>query len=110
MSGGQGHGAAVNTDSALAALSPTRSLRQALDALWDNMPGDMLTETIATAFVEIDRQLREAAQADLQRSGLSREFLIVSPINPMNPPGPEDMARVADALRTLDHLGLIITL
>jgi hypothetical protein len=109
VSGEQRHGAAVDTDSVLAALNTTRPLRHALDVLWDNMPGDMLTDAIRAAFFEIDEQLREAALADLRRYGLSREYLIVSPINPMDPPGPEDMERVTAAVRTLDDLGLIIT-
>jgi hypothetical protein len=36
--------------------------------------------------------------------------LVISPINPMNPPGPQDMEKIAAALRTLDDLGLIMTL
>jgi hypothetical protein len=110
VSGGQGHGAAVDTDGVLAALNTTRPLRHALDVLWDNMPGDMLSDAIRAAFFEIDEQLRKAALADLRRYGLSRDYLIISPINPMKPPGPEDMEKVAAALCALDDLGLIITL
>ena len=109
MSGEQRPGVAVDTDSVLAALNPTCPLRHALDVLWNNMPGDTLTDAIRAAFFEIDEQLRKAALADLRRSGFSRDYLIISPVNPMNPPCPEDMERVAAALSILDGLGLIIT-
>jgi hypothetical protein len=58
------------------------------------MPGEMLTDAVfRSALFEIDERLRKAALADLRRHGLSRDYVIVSPINPMNPPGPEEMER-----------------
>lgn len=110
MTSVRGHGVEVETDSLLAALEPTRLLRHALDVLWENLPTGLQTSTIRAALYEIDERLREATLADLRRGVFSRDYFVVSPINPMNPPSPEDMEKVAAALRTLDDLGLIITL
>lgn len=103
-----GHGVEVEVDSVLAALAPTRALRQALDVLWGSLPVSAATDVIRAAFDAIDAYLRATELNDLRRYGLSRDYFIVSPINPMNPPAPEDMKRVAVALRVLDDLGLII--
>ena len=46
----------------------------------------------------------------MRRGVLARDYFILSPINPMNPPSPEDMEKATAAFRTLDDLGLIITL
>ena len=61
----------------------------------------------------IDEHIRKAELKDLRQGVLARDYFIISPINPMNPmnpPSPEDMERMAAAMRTLDDLGLIITL
>lgn len=108
MTGERGHGVAVETDDLLAALELTRILQLALDVLWGNMPGGLATESVRGAFCEIDERLRKATLANLRRGVLPRDYLIVSPINPMNPPDREDMEKVTAALRTLDQLGLII--
>lgn len=108
MTGQQGHGVEVETDTLRAALEPTRVLRHSLDVLWSHLPADMETDTIRAAFGEIDEKIREATRADLRRGVLARDYFIISPVNPMNPPGPEDMEKIAAALRTLDDLGLII--
>ena len=106
----QRHGVEVETDSILAALAPTHALRRALDVLWGSLPPSVETDAIRAAFLAIDEHLRTTELADLRRYGLSRDYFIISPINPMNPPKPEHMGKVAAALRTLDDLGLIITL
>lgn len=108
MTGEHGHGVEVEVDSLLAALEPTRILRHALDVLQENMPADMETDAVRVAFYEIDERLREATLTNLRGGLLSRDYFIISPINPMNPPSPKDMENVAAALRTLDDLGLII--
>lgn len=110
MTGQQGHGVEVETDSLRAALEPTRILRHALDALWENLPARMETDAVHAALNEIDQRLRASTLADLRQGMLSRDYFIISPINPMNPPSPQDMEKMAAALRTLDDLGLIITL
>jgi hypothetical protein len=110
MSSDQGHGVEVETDSILAALAPTRALRQALDVLWGGLPVNVETPAIREAFRAIDEHIRAAELNDLRRGVFARDYFIISPINPMNPPSPEDMEKIAAALRTLGDLGLIITL
>ena len=110
MTDSQKHGVEVETDSVIAALVPTRALRQALDVLWDGLPPKVETDAVRATFLAIDEHLRATELTDLRRYGLSHDYFIISPINPMNPPAPEDMERIVSALRTLDDLGLIITL
>jgi hypothetical protein len=110
MSSDQGHGVAVETDSLLSALIPTRTLQHALEVLWDNLPPDLETDAVRDAFYELDEKLRKAALENIRRGVLARDYFILSPINPMNPPSPEDMEKLAAALGTLDDLGLIIVL
>ena len=110
MSSDQGHGVEVETDSLLSALVPTRTLQHALEVLWDNLPHDLETDALRAAFYELDDRLRKAALENIRRGVLARDYFILSPINPMNPPSPEDMEKVTAAFRTLDDLGLIITL
>jgi hypothetical protein len=110
MSSDQGHGVAVETDRLLSALIPTRTLQHALEVLWDNLPPDLETDALRDAFYELDEKLRKTALANIRRGVLPRDYFILSSTNPMNPPGPEDIEKLAAALRTLDDLGLIITL
>jgi hypothetical protein len=110
MSRGQGHGVEVEIDSIRSALAPTRALRQALDVLSGSLPVEAETPAIRDALCAIHEHILQAELKDLRRGVLARDYFIISPINPMNPPGPEDMEKVAAALRTLDDLGLIITL
>ena len=56
----------------------------------------------------IYEKLGEMEMANLQRRGLSTDYLVIRPINPMNPPGPEAMEQVTAAIRTLARLGLIV--
>jgi hypothetical protein len=78
--------------------------------LWGNLPTDMETDVVRAAFYEIDEQFRKATLADLRRACSPATTSSSAPINPMNPPGPEDMEKIAAALCALNDLGLIITL
>jgi hypothetical protein len=109
MTSEQGHGVDIYSDSLLNVLEDTRVLRCALDVLWFNLPLDVETESTKTAFCEIDQYLRKTVLADIRKGVPARDYYIISPISPMNPPGPEDMEKVAAAVRTLADLGLIIT-
>ena len=110
MSSDQGHGVVVETDSLLSALIPTRTLQHALEVLWDNLPPDLETDALRAAFYELDEKLRKTALENIRRGVLAHDYFILSPINPMNPPSPVDMEKLAAALGTLDDLGLIIVL
>ena len=108
MSSDQGHGVQVETDSLLSALVPTRTLQHALEVLWDNLPPDLETDALRAAFYELDDRLRKAALENIRRGVLARDYFILSPINPMNPPEPEVMRQITAAIRTLSDLELIV--
>jgi hypothetical protein len=108
MSTEQGHGVEVEIDSIRNVLAPTQTLRLALDVLRGNMLPGMATETVQAALRGLDERLIKQANANLRTGILSRDYFIVIPINPRNPPSPEDLEKVATAFRTLDDLGLII--
>lgn len=110
MSTDQGHGVEVEIDSVRSVLTPTRALRQAHDVLSGCLPVEAETPAIRDALWAIHEHIRKAELKDLRQGILARDYFIISPINPMNPPSREDMEKVAAAFRTLDDLGLIITL
>jgi hypothetical protein len=106
MSGEHGHD--VSVDEIRSALEPTRKLRLGLDVLWEHLPQDMESGAIGDALWMIHERLRSDELRALRTWGLPRAYVIISPINPRNPPGPGDMEKIADAIRTLDDLGLIV--
>ena len=110
MSSGQTHGVEVEIDSIRSTLAPTRALRQAHAVLSGSLPVEAETPAIRDALWAIHEHILKAELKDLRQGILARDYFIISPINPMNPPSPQDMKKVAAALRTLDDLGLIITL
>jgi len=108
MTADQGHGVEVELDSIRDVLGPTPTLRLALNVLRSNLPPSMETDTVRAALRELDEHLIKEANANLRTGILSRDYFVVTPINPRNPPSPEDLDRVVAAFRTLDELGLII--
>ena len=88
MSSDQGHGVAVETDSLLSALVPTRTLQHALEVLWDNLPPDLETDALRAAFYELDDRLRKAALENIRRGVLARDYFILSPHQPDQPAQP----------------------
>jgi hypothetical protein len=51
--------------------------------------------------------LRKTRALRMSLDVLWGDYLIVTPINPMNPPGQEDMEKAVAALHVLDDLGLL---
>jgi hypothetical protein len=86
---------------------PTRVARLALDALPGSLPADMLTPATENTLWDIHDQLCEKELAGLRLWGISRQYLIIKPINPANLPSAEDMGKITAAIRTLASLGLI---
>lgn len=108
MDSEHGHGVNVEVDSIRSALEPTRKIRLALDVLWGILPPDMETDAIRVALWDIHERLCEEELKKLRTWGIPHQYVIISPINPRKPPGPEDMEKIARAIRTLDDLGLIV--
>lgn len=101
------HGIFVDVEEVRGPLERTRMLRLGLAVVWEHLPQDMETGPIADALWKIHERLCDAELRELRQS-LPGAYVVVSPINPMKPPGPEDMKAIARAIRTLDDLGLIV--
>jgi hypothetical protein len=91
-----------------AALDKTAMIRLGLEAMWSNLPADFETDAIRDALWHIHERLCATETASLREHGMTRRYLIIIPISPLNPPEPEAMAQIAAAIRTLDDHGLII--
>jgi hypothetical protein len=103
VSGEQGYGVAVDTDSVLAALNPTRPLRHALDVLWDNMPGDMLTDAIRAAFFEIAYDLTIMSSSYETASAIAGHAATATPVRPWPRPCATFAVSVAVMRRPRSH-------
>jgi hypothetical protein len=90
------------------ALDETVMVRLGLEVLWNNLPPDIETGDLRGALWHIHERLCEAEIIRLRKHGMTRRYLIIIPVSPMNPPGPEAMAQITAAIRTLDDHGLII--
>jgi hypothetical protein len=101
------HGVEIRLEDIRSALGDTRMVRLAIDTLSDLPPG-VATSEVHAAIGHIEDALCEAELANLKAYGLSRAYLIIRPINPMNPPEPEVMKQITAAIRTLSELGLIV--
>jgi hypothetical protein len=106
--GDRHHGAEVDTHHVAHLLERTGRLRLAVCVLWRDLPQELRTEAIDEALSLIHERLLEAEMEDLRRFGETEQHVIVLPINPLRMPGSPDMAKVAEAIRVLDDLGLIV--
>lgn len=103
-----GYGTEVVLDNFDTLVDGTRMLRLALDVLEDNVPAEADNEQLRQALWKLRGWLSARELRKLRTWGLARQFVIICPINPRTPPGPDDMKRIATAIRTLDDLGLIV--
>jgi hypothetical protein len=101
------HGVGIGLDDIRSALAGTRMLRLATDALGD-LPPNVETPDVRAALGAIHEALSQKDLANLRAYGLSMDYLIIRPINPMNPPEPEVMQQITAAIRTLSELDLIV--
>jgi hypothetical protein len=108
MDNEHGHGVSVDADGIRSALAATRKIRLGLDVLWGELSPDIGTDAIMDTLWNLHERLCEAELKELRIWGLPQQYVIISPINPMSLPGPEDMEKIAHAIRTLDDLGLIV--
>jgi transcriptional regulator with XRE-family HTH domain len=103
-----GHGTGVDIEAIARALEPTLALRLSLDILDGELLPSVATPPVRDALCSIRRWVNAEELRQLRTYGLSRHYVIIKPISPLAPPGPEDMKQIAAAIRTLDDLGLII--
>jgi hypothetical protein len=59
------------------------------------------------SLLELHDRICAAELNALRKSGLNRQYAIIRPLNMMNPPDPETMQKITNAIQVLDDLGLI---
>jgi hypothetical protein len=101
------HAAAVDADNELFVVENLREARLALDLLRLFLPIGAESHPIPAGLRELHERLCAEEDRQLQSDGVPDRYLIVRPISPFNPPPPQDMERIADAVRTLASLGMI---
>jgi hypothetical protein len=101
------HGVGIDLDDIRSALAGTRMLRLATEVLGD-LPPDIETAEVRATLWQIHEALCRREPANLRTYGLSMDYLIIRPINLMNPPEPEVMKQITAAIRTLSDLELIV--
>jgi hypothetical protein len=107
MSSAHGYGAEVDPDDIRSALEPTRKLRLALDVLWGELPGNIGSETTEKSLWELHDRICAAELSALRSFGLTRQYIIIRPLNMMKLPDSETMQKITSAIQVLDDLGLI---
>jgi hypothetical protein len=86
-------------------LKDTRIIRLALDSLEEHLPAGLASDGLTAEFVGLRERLAKMEQNALRKIG-NREYLILAPVDEFECFG----GKAAEALRTLDDLGLVIRL
>jgi hypothetical protein len=82
--------------------------RLMVEQLWDELSeANPLHDTARQALASVHQHARHEEERDLARTGMPRHYYIIRPVNPLDPPAAEDMARMRDAISTLADLGMI---
>jgi hypothetical protein len=86
---------------------PTR-FRFLIEELWEELSeANLQHDTARQVLASLHQQARQREENDLAKAGIPGHYFIIRPINPLNPPAPEDMTRMRDAITTLAALGMI---
>lgn len=101
------HAAAVDADDELFAVENLREARLALDVLRLFLPIGAEGHPIPAGLRDLHERLCAEEDRQLRSGGVPDRYLIIRPISPFNPPAPEDVERITDAVRTLASLGMI---
>ena len=98
-------GTDIDMEELLIQLEDTRIVRLALDSLEEHLPTELASDGLTAEFVSLRDRLAEMERKALRRIG-HREYMILAPIDEFERFG----GKAAEALRTLDDLGLVIRL
>jgi|tagenome__1003787_1003787.scaffolds.fasta_scaffold20860047_5 hypothetical protein len=101
------HAAAVDAEEELFGTENLRELRLALDVLRLFLPVGDEGHPIPAGLQELHERLCAEEDRQLRSDGVPDRYLIIRPISSFNPPSPDDMKRITDAVRTLASLGMI---
>jgi hypothetical protein len=94
-------------DEVRGSLEHTRHLRLALDLLKENLPGTYNSDGLMAELWALREKLAAAELARLRSIG-QREYLVIQPLAPAA--AEPVITRAAEAIKTLDDLGLVIRL
>ena len=89
------------------ALHVPAMLRQALNILQDEMPAKWATSGVSEMFRALREKLEELELQEIRLVG-PQEYLLIKPLAP--DAGGEFAGRVAEHIRALDDLGLVVRL
>jgi hypothetical protein len=82
--------------------------RLALQVLWHDLrAGTPEYEGAWEALRQVHDMLVAREHKELAETGLPGHYLIIRPVSPLAIPGPEDAARIREAITTLFSLGMI---
>jgi hypothetical protein len=101
------HAAPVNADDELFGTENLREVRFALDVLRLFLPIGDEGHPIPAGLRDLHERLCAEEDRQLRSDGVPDRYLIIRPVSPFNPPPPQDMERITDAVRTLASLGMI---
>jgi len=87
-----------------------RAARLALDVLMAHMPTALADSGAGAGLWQLHDRLCQLETGALARTGIPRCHLVIRPVCLMNPPGPEIMERITEAVRTLAELGMLTEL
>jgi hypothetical protein len=101
------HAAAVKGQRELSGVENLRELRLALDVIGMFYPENARSDAVNAALDDINDHLCAEEDLALRESGVLDRYLIIRPVNPLNPPPQEDIQRISAAVRTLAQLGML---
>jgi hypothetical protein len=111
MNSKPGYGVPVDLEEISAALNRTRCLRLAVNVLADGFDEIPLNEhgevPVNDMLRKIHDRINKLESDAIRDSGQAEHYLIIKPISPVNPPPPEAMEKIANAVRTLQRLGML---
>jgi hypothetical protein len=95
------------------ALHPTGKIRFALEVMWseiDFLPDSVtLDPNVRKALVTISNWLNKVEEGELGDRLLTRNYAVIRPVSPANPPSAEALADIKAAISVLSGHALLIT-
>jgi hypothetical protein len=85
-----------------------RVTRLALDFLIGHLPAELNEPPgPSAALLDLHDRLCREEMAELARTGATRHYLIIRPVNLVHPPPPGGMQRISAAIRTLAEFSML---
>lgn len=97
----------VEIDDVGSASADTRILRLSLGVLKEYLPSSLETPELGEALQQLHGKLCEAELQELQAWACPANYLIIRPINLVDPPDCQTIEKIVSAVKTLNELGMI---